>query len=200
MQKSVNFAFAPVVTVLKLESRSGFCEVTEMYCPKCGQQQVSDEMRFCPRCGLQLGALTTLIANDGLLPVVMTPNVQGAKPSARKRGVRQGAKLMFISVVLLPIAIGLSVLVENPAPMIIPFTVFLAGFTWLLYSRLFGEETETAHLQASQAQLGTARPTFLPPQQSIPVNDLNRPPASTAEMRKPPSVTENTTRLLDDER
>ena len=29
-----------------------------MYCPNCGQQQVSEEMRFCSRCGLALSGLT----------------------------------------------------------------------------------------------------------------------------------------------
>jgi len=32
-----------------------------MHCPKCGQQQVSDEMRFCSRCGFALGIVTELI-------------------------------------------------------------------------------------------------------------------------------------------
>jgi uncharacterized membrane protein YvbJ len=36
-----------------------------MYCPKCSQQQISDEMRFCSRCGFPLGAVKELIANDG---------------------------------------------------------------------------------------------------------------------------------------
>ena len=32
-----------------------------MYCPQCGHQQASDDMRFCSRCGLSLGLATDLI-------------------------------------------------------------------------------------------------------------------------------------------
>ena len=33
-----------------------------MYCPNCGQQQISDEMRFCSRCGLALSGLMEWLA------------------------------------------------------------------------------------------------------------------------------------------
>ncbi|MEK6283905.1 MAG: zinc ribbon domain-containing protein [Acidobacteriota bacterium] len=35
-----------------------------MFCPRCGNQQVSNEMRFCSRCGLSLGLVTDLVANS----------------------------------------------------------------------------------------------------------------------------------------
>ena len=35
-----------------------------MFCPRCGHQQVSNEMRFCSRCGLTLGLVTDLVANS----------------------------------------------------------------------------------------------------------------------------------------
>lgn len=170
-----------------------------MYCPKCGQQQVSDEMRFCPRCGLQLGAVAALLGGHALTPTNVTaPEAQAAKQSPRRRGIRQGAKLMFLSGVLLPLAIGLSFLVGEPGPLLLPVIVFMAGLMWLLYARLFGEEILTTPQQPSQAQFNPAHQGFLPPPQSVPVNDFNKTPARTAEMVRPPSVTENTTRLLDD--
>ena len=39
-----------------------------MYCPQCGQQQVSIDLRFCSRCGFQLGGVTELLASGGELP------------------------------------------------------------------------------------------------------------------------------------
>ena len=36
-----------------------------MYCPNCGQQQVSGEMRFCSRCGLALTGLAEWLASNG---------------------------------------------------------------------------------------------------------------------------------------
>ena len=35
-----------------------------MYCPKCSQEQISDEVRFCPRCGFQLDALKLMLAEN----------------------------------------------------------------------------------------------------------------------------------------
>ena len=34
-----------------------------MYCPKCSQLQISEEMRFCSRCGFALGAVRELVAS-----------------------------------------------------------------------------------------------------------------------------------------
>ena len=36
-----------------------------MYCPQCGHQQPSNEMRFCSRCGLSLGLATDLLPTSG---------------------------------------------------------------------------------------------------------------------------------------
>lgn len=36
-----------------------------MYCPQCGHQQPSDDMRFCSRCGLPLGLATDLLPSSG---------------------------------------------------------------------------------------------------------------------------------------
>ena len=33
-----------------------------MYCPRCSQQQVSEETKFCSRCGLPLGLVSELLA------------------------------------------------------------------------------------------------------------------------------------------
>ena len=36
-----------------------------MFCPKCGGEQASDEMRFCSRCGMPLGGVADLLSNEG---------------------------------------------------------------------------------------------------------------------------------------
>lgn len=41
-----------------------------MYCPRCGQQQISGETKFCSRCGFQLAIVAELVANDGSLPAL----------------------------------------------------------------------------------------------------------------------------------
>ena len=39
-----------------------------MYCPRCGQQQVSEEIKFCSRCGFPLGLVSEIIMHGGFLP------------------------------------------------------------------------------------------------------------------------------------
>lgn len=109
---------------------------------------------------------------------------------------------MFISAVLTPIFFGFGIVVNGPAPLIVPFTMFLAGLSLMLYSRLFfSEETPPAvSKKARPSRLGTTLDNAaLPPASNIPMNSVGGRKMRTAELAQPPSVTENTTRLLDRE-
>ncbi|HEX8853881.1 MAG TPA: hypothetical protein VF754_10365, partial [Pyrinomonadaceae bacterium] len=65
-----------------------------MFCPKCGQQQVSGEVRFCPRCGFQLESVKALVTGEAVpAPIVQLPAQQADSP--RKRGIKQGVMLML---------------------------------------------------------------------------------------------------------
>jgi hypothetical protein len=174
-----------------------------MHCPKCGQQQISEEVRFCSRCGFLLEGVTRLLAGGGLLPALP---VEAAAPKAKHRGTRQGAKLVFWSVALSPIFFALCILADSPGPLIIPFTLFLVGVLRMLYVRLFGEDFLPVRRGHSPAQVAAYTPpqqqqrAALPPSQSAPVAGPFQPRATTAEIAQPPaSVTEHTTRLLDDQ-
>ncbi|HEX7312860.1 MAG TPA: zinc ribbon domain-containing protein [Pyrinomonadaceae bacterium] len=167
-----------------------------MFCPKCGQQS-SDEVRFCPKCGLQLAGLPAYIAGNDLLANRPDPARQ-QEMTAKRLGTRRGAKLMFFSVVLFPIFFGFCFIVDNPAPLFVPFMVFLAGLVVLTYARLFGEEIIQIPHRASNRDLapGADRPALGPPQFN-PAPLFTQQRANTAEIYQPPSVTENTTKLLD---
>jgi len=167
-----------------------------MFCPKCGQQS-SDEVRFCPRCGLQLAGLPAYIAGNDLMAYRPDPAHQ-VELTAKKLGTRRGAKLMFFSFVLFPIFFGFCFLVDGPAPLVVPLTLFLAGFVMLVYARIFGDELIPIRGRASNRDLGAGadRPALGAPQ-FTPAPLFNQPRADTAEIYRPPSVTENTTRLLD---
>src|SRR5215213_2545437 len=39
-----------------------------MHCPRCGQQQASEETKFCSRCGFPLGLVSEILAHGGFLP------------------------------------------------------------------------------------------------------------------------------------
>lgn len=167
-----------------------------MFCPKCGQQS-SDEVRFCPRCGLQLAGLPAYVAGNEYAPP-RPEAAPAAELTAKRLGTRRGAKLMFFSVVLFPIFLGFCFLVDGPFPLFVPFTVFLAGFVMLAYARLFGDELIRPPQGAPRRDLGAGqdRPALGAPQ-FTPAPLFNQQRANTAEIYQPPSVTENTTKLLD---
>src|SRR5688572_28633438 len=122
-----------------------------MFCPKCGQQS-SEEFRFCPRCGLSLAGLPAYVAaNDAATARPEPP--RPALITARRRGMRRGAKLMFFSVVLLPLFLLFSGVADEPAPMLIPLAVFFAGLAWLVYARLFSDHTLPVEDRASRRDL-----------------------------------------------
>ena len=168
-----------------------------MFCPKCGQQS-SDEVRFCPRCGLQLAGLPAYVAGNEYAPVRPEP-ARAAEVTARQVGTRRGAKLMFFSVILFPVFFGLAILADNPVPLFVPFMVFLTGLAVLVYARLFGDELLRVSRRGGRDRdlaPGAARQA-LGAAQFTPAPLFNQPRADTAEIYQPPSVTENTTRLLD---
>jgi len=165
-----------------------------MYCPNCGQQQISDEMRFCSRCGLALTGLAEWLAGGRMQRVEQT---QVTEPSPRRKHLRRAAKLMFVSGVLFPIFFALCAAIDEGGPMFIPCFVLFVSLVWLLYARLFISNTPIVNYQAAQTLGSMSARTSLPPATtSIPVG---RAQVRTNELAQPPSVTENTTRFFDTE-
>ena len=171
-----------------------------MYCPNCGQLQISDEMRFCSRCGLALSGLAEWLAG-GRAPAKRVEDEQVAPTSPRRKGMRRAAKIMFFSGVLFPVFLAFSIAVDDGGPMAIPFLVFFVGLVLMLYARLFSDKTVPVPIQGAQTSVldpTTARGS-LPPAANIPIPGFGRQQVRTNELAQPPSVTENTTRLLDNE-
>ena len=167
-----------------------------MFCPKCGQQS-SDEVRFCPRCGLQLDGLAAYVAANGQAPVGATVP-RAPVMTARRRGMRRGAKLMFICAVLLPAAALFAFEGDAPGPLLLVLTGGLAGLLWLVFSWLFNDNVMPVGKDAARRDLAAAgdRPALGAPQ-FTPASLFNQQRANTAEIYQPPSVTDNTTKLLD---
>ena len=167
-----------------------------MFCPKCGQQS-SDEVRFCPRCGLQLAGLSAYVAaNESATAAAPAPSAP--LMTARRRGIRRGAKLMFICAVLLPAAALLAFEGDAPGPLLLVLTGWFAGLLWMIFSWLFNDNTVPVAKRRWRRDLAAAgerpalgEPTFTP----APL--FNQQRGNTAEIYQPPSVTENTTKLLD---
>lgn len=177
-----------------------------MFCPQCGQQQVSDAARFCSRCGFQLGAVSGLLATNGAAPELALE--AGPVPETPRRiGARFGGKLMLSGIFMsIALAILSEILRFDDDVALFGMLVFMAGFFRLLYAVIFEEGPYRKRLQRQQvytqpAQLAHPRdiPALSPPQQQ-PARAYAPPRPDTAELSYRPSVTEGTTRLLDRDR
>src|ERR1041384_1907282 len=166
-----------------------------MYCPNCGQQQISSHRKFGSRCGVAMSGLAEWLAGGGL-PAPRNVEVQTSDASPRRKGIKRAAKLMFFSGVLFPIFLAISLAVDEGGPMIIPILVFFVSLVMLLYARLFSDKTTPVTAQTTVSGSAPTR-SSLPPPTSIPIN--SRPQVRTNELAQRPSVTEHTTRLLDNE-
>jgi hypothetical protein len=108
---------------------------------------------------------------------------------------------MFLSGVLFPVFILFCAAIGAGEPMIIPVGTFFVSLVWMLYARLFIDNTAPAiSYAAQQATFGSvpAR-SALPPAVNHPMPNIGRQQVRTNELTQPPSVTEHTTRLLDNE-
>ncbi|MDQ6653227.1 MAG: zinc ribbon domain-containing protein, partial [Acidobacteriota bacterium] len=123
-----------------------------MYCPQCGQQQVSDAIRFCSKCGFLLEGVTVVLASGGMLPArYVQPGNQQLSP--RSKGVRQGAMLMLSTLLLVPLVSIITVNFLGNPEVIIPITAifcFVGGLLRILYAVLM----EDAVAQMDTNQMG----------------------------------------------
>jgi hypothetical protein len=183
-----------------------------MYCPQCGQQQAAGVVRFCSRCGFPLDGVIQLLGNGGMLPVYRAPD-ETPQISARKRGVKQGGILLLSGALVVPIlgvldsfattSTFLDILVALAA-----IICFIGGPLRMLYAAVFEEGAPNlinrgvrpyVSAPTPAPQFGqVSQPSALPPRSVQPPAGWRSRPI-TAELSGPPSVTENTTRLLDKE-
>ena len=119
--------------------------------------------------------------------------------SPRRKVIRRAAKLMFFSGVLFFVCLAFSIAAEHGAFMIFPFLLFFISLAMMLYARLFSDKNAPVNYQPAQTTALGATPArgSLPPARNIPIP--GRQHVRTNELAQPPSVTENTTRFLDNE-
>ena len=188
-----------------------------MHCPKCGQQQVVDEMRFCSRCGFPLSVVTEVLSHGGTLPE-REAEASAPKLTARQRGKRLAVILLLTGLLLAmiggiikepengnPLDIGVAgtLLLFSPA-----IVCIVAGFVRFLYALLLeGNAPRRSHSPGLKGNIGESAQldaagryyAALPASHGVPVTDFGTKRVKTAEMANVPSVTENTTKLLDEQ-
>lgn len=197
-----------------------------MYCPICGQQQVSDQIRFCSRCGFTLSGVAEVIANNGLIPFKAAMHDLKAE-SPRRKGVKQGAFLMLLCLLLTPLTALLHEALRLPEVLVafVAVGTFMGGLLRIFYALMFepsilasdnnlnSAPQQFAHtssqLRAPQnfsalppqaANFNAANSAYVPPaQQQTPMRKPDWREANTNELVMPPSVTEDTTKLLEQE-
>jgi hypothetical protein len=178
-----------------------------MYCPRCGQEQISPETRFCSRCGFLMAGVNQLLVNDGNWPYQAAPNLQKID-TPRKKGLKKGLFIFLLSFLVVPLLaiISMGLKIEPFAVVISAILLTVGGLLRMAYALLF-ESNAPADLSLEENRDRTDRQFFnrkqnagaLPAQQSIPV-DVYAPPTQgnwrdTNDLT-PSSVTDNTTKLL----
>lgn len=175
-----------------------------MYCPKCSQEQVSEEVRFCSRCGFSIAAVRELIASGNVTPAT---DAQGGPRSCGQQAVRRGAWIMLASLAF-SLFVGFMTAIDDDFAIMLflPFLGFVFGILNVFYGAFFADKralkraASKAGFVPMPGQFATpARSPELPPARMAPVESFPSKRGATAEMVQPPSVTENTTRLLDEE-
>ena len=184
-----------------------------MFCPHCGQQQVTGHVRFCSRCGFPMDGVIQLLGNGGLIPAYRAPD-EPAPVSPKRKGVKQGG-MLFLSGILIVAILGVFANFTGWAffevlTALAAVICFVGGPIRMLIAALFEEGAPRPFQPYGQPVQMHAPPMHAPQQFTPPAQRpaLTPPPArpqgswrrpNTAELVNPPSVTENTTRLLEKE-
>lgn len=181
-----------------------------MYCPGCGQQQVSDETRFCSRCGLPLGLVAEILVYGGFLPQLEELDKKKGKLLTRRNGLIFSL-YWFIFFVLIFTPFWGIVDIDELAGMSAIIGIFgglLLALTSVLFFEKVPKKSNTQMLESTTAERQSlhgfsAKAKALPPNQSIPTSAYVPPNQGNWRDTKDlvqPSVTEGTTKLLEKNR
>jgi hypothetical protein len=176
-----------------------------MFCPNCGQQQLSEETKFCSRCGFLLTAVWNLVLRNEL-PNQNSALRESGAISPRKKGLKRGGKLMMLGLIIVPLLFMVSVLFQIHPALVISVSIltFWGGILRMIYARIF-ESAYPNEVNVEQKTLSfvkkiISKKTKALPPQSISVSSYTPPVMSNWRDTNdllPPSVIENTTTLLE---
>lgn len=126
-----------------------------MFCPKCAHPVSDDGTRFCSKCGFTIKNVKDFVDHNG--------EIEAEKPSSKRRkGIKQGLKLIILSLILWPALILLiplfppnDTLVESSPSntwfeqigWAIIWTLFLAGAARIVLAMIFEKKTKTGEIK-----------------------------------------------------
>ena len=174
-----------------------------MYCPRCSQQQISEETKFCSRCGFPLELVAEIVDNGGFLPQLADLGKK-RKIFTRRNGLLLALFwFMFFALILAPF----SDITHAPKEMTATFallgtmgSLFLIVLSFVVLKK----QPKAFDMAIQNAQTGSVtnlyqkNRTALPPEQSIPVSAYVSPEQANRRDTNGlvPSVIEGTTKLL----
>ena len=177
-----------------------------MFCPRCSQQQVSEETKFCSRCGFPLGLVSEILAHDGFLPQ-LAELYKDKKLLTRRNGLIFSLFWFLITTMIITPLAAISGAPEE-------FVAFFAligsvGAIILVIASMLILKKEPKPYDLPSRELPTGsihnlhgtQPNALPPP-SQSANSYIPPTAAwkapeTGDFVRPSSVTEGTTKLLE---
>ena len=180
-----------------------------MHCPRCGQQQASNEIKFCSRCGFQLHLVAELLNNNGHLPILDEITAKSPGLLTRRNGVVFSIFWFMFFVLLLTPFFGIMD-ADDFAGITAILGVF-GGLMILIGSLILLKPHRSVETLKAALPVSVPAPGLygnpeergaLPPQREEPATTYAPPQAGgwrapdTGEFARPGSVTESTTKLL----
>jgi hypothetical protein len=183
-----------------------------MFCPRCSQEQISEEIKYCKRCGFLLTDISEALQNNRLVRRNVVQTAQDLK-----KATVTGVSVMALGGIFFI----LSLIFGTPEPslfvqfnLLVGLLVFVFGMALIAYNFWlrpyieYGRETRKSVLEGVEPELikeivkevvGTK-----PDEKLLKEQDLSQlanyaaPPKSytTNDLTKTPSVTEETTKNL----
>jgi hypothetical protein len=178
-----------------------------MFCPNCSEKQAIEATQFCSKCGFPTRGVKKLLENDGKIE-------SETELSQRQQGIRQGAKLILLSLILFPAFVLLNSLFPGSDKLIesspdntafeqigwaVLLTIFALGLARIGYAYLFENHfdvKESEYLDENEKVKNSFQSNetqkALPSAQSIPVSGFGKWKETTKELFKIPRAKEKT--------
>lgn len=155
-----------------------------MFCPKCSQTIPDNGTHFCSKCGFSTKNVGDFLDKDGKIS-------EESNISARQKGIRQGTKLILLSLILFPAFVFLNamfppndVLVESSPSntwfeqisWAILWTTFLAGVARIAFAFAFAQKSSVSEVDFEETkQINAAKiNNALPPMQDTPISNFGK--------------------------